>query len=446
MLKNYYSGGLAEFVDSPTPLTYSFLKNWFSGKGSVGAAMKLLGLPFEKNSYPILELIDGELLVNLEVEEDTLYKKTIFKYAHQRDVHKTPRLIIDIKKSINPTCIVNTSKIIFAQSQWISKPKNTIDLAQNLINTIPDKIEDMDIQNIDKLLEDRVWPVVIAIGLLSEFYTQLLTKNAGKNIDLVNSIVSANLAQHDWFFKSISDQEKVKQKQMPFSEFIKKYGLRADKDYELTSPRWHEIPDVIKKRIELHKNKTNIDKPQEISQKLQKLVDTSIQVQLFRSVAKQKTLIFMDQLRSAILQKTKDIYDITSFTRENIINDNFSQNVKQNKITPHTKAVSKQKEVESGKGISVSQGSINGLALQVNNNDVNIPKGTVGIFPNASPEFAVQFPKCVGLIFLKGGLTSHGSIVAREFGIPALIDNNAMNIKNGVNIKLDCTTGEWQIL
>jgi phosphoenolpyruvate-protein kinase (PTS system EI component) len=50
------------------------------------------------------------------------------------------------------------------------------------------------------------------------------------------------------------------------------------------------------------------------------------------------------------------------------------------------------------------------------------------------------------MIFLRGGQTSHGSIVAREFGIPAIIDNKAQGIKDGVILEMDGDAGEWRIV
>jgi len=48
--------------------------------------------------------------------------------------------------------------------------------------------------------------------------------------------------------------------------------------------------------------------------------------------------------------------------------------------------------------------------------------------------------------FLRGGQTSHGSIVAREFGIPAIIDSKAQGIKDGEILEVDGEAGEWKII
>jgi pyruvate,water dikinase len=96
----------------------------------------------------------------------------------------------------------------------------------------------------------------------------------------------------------------------------------------------------------------------------------------------------------------------------------------------------------NGTGKAVSVGKAKGMVLNIVNSNQQINKNTVGIFPNASPEFTHQFPKCVGIIFQKGGVTSHGAIVAREFGIPAIIDPNA-KIPDNTAIEINGTTGQW---
>ena len=113
----------------------------------------------------------------------------------------------------------------------------------------------------------------------------------------------------------------------------------------------------------------------------------------------------------------------------------------------YTEGVSRQKTfIKLGKAIAIAKGNVVGTAKIITNNAIPIPKQTIGIFSNASPELAVQYLKCIGIIFIRGSQNSHGAFVAREFGIPAIIDSTAANIKNGMKINLDGSEGTWSIV
>ena len=98
----------------------------------------------------------------------------------------------------------------------------------------------------------------------------------------------------------------------------------------------------------------------------------------------------------------------------------------------------------SGKGTPVSRGVVQGTVRHIKVAGEKISRGTIGIFPNASPEFTTQYPECIGMIFLAGGQTSHGAIVAREFGIPAIIDGSLQHLPDGTCIELDGMQGLWR--
>ena len=57
------------------------------------------------------------------------------------------------------------------------------------------------------------------------------------------------------------------------------------------------------------------------------------------------------------------------------------------------------------------------------------------------------FPQAVGLVTDIGGILSHGSIVAREYGIPAVLGlgNATRRIADGQTITLDGTQGKVDI-
>ena len=65
--------------------------------------MKLLGLPYEEIDKSPLVLVDDDLLIDLEIEEEILYKKTIFRYKSQENIHENPKLGISFIAFLNPT-------------------------------------------------------------------------------------------------------------------------------------------------------------------------------------------------------------------------------------------------------------------------------------------------------------------------------------------------------
>src|SRR3989344_5741041 len=166
----YYSGGFAEIVARPSKVTFSYIENWFSGTNCLGMAMEILNLPFEKVTKPILEMHQETLLVNLETEEEILYKRTFFKYKKQNNIQDTPKLQISLTKIFSLKNWQNAIKTLMIQSNWISNKQFVKELANTLIKDI--NIEENE-KNLEAILIKKVWPSVIAIGILNEFFSTL---------------------------------------------------------------------------------------------------------------------------------------------------------------------------------------------------------------------------------------------------------------------------------
>lgn len=429
MKKIYYSGGFAEIVPNPSKITFTYLKEWFNGQSSLGKAMEILGLPYQKNNLPILELIDGELMVNLQNEEQTLYANTIFKYADQNNINGIPKLVISIPKLLNPLGWIHAISILTKQSTWIANPQKTVDFANKLVKDIP-KVSEKDHANIEQILKNDIWPPLIAVGVLSEFFNQVIKHDSGKDFLAVHAYVSRKQAVDDWFYLSVSKQQEVKDKKLSFKDYINKYGIRADKDYDIGCPRWYEIKDVIKRRIDTLNSSQNIAIADEshyknLNKRLQNYIDTLVKLQVLRSEAKRKALLGIDLLRKKLKPQLGKVGQSSQLNQ--------------------TKSESNLNTSADSLGQGVSAGVITGIVTRINTNDQLIPKNCIGIFPNASPQFSMQFPKCNGIIFLKGGQTSHGSIVAREFGIPAIINSKAESLENGIQVAINGSDGSWVV-
>jgi pyruvate,water dikinase len=75
------------------------------------------------------------------------------------------------------------------------------------------------------------------------------------------------------------------------------------------------------------------------------------------------------------------------------------------------------------KGICACPGIGRGMAVIIYNlaKPVKVKKGIILVAEFTTPLLAVALSRCVGLVLASGGLTAHGAVIAREFGIPCVV-------------------------
>lgn len=96
-------------------------------------------------------------------------------------------------------------------------------------------------------------------------------------------------------------------------------------------------------------------------------------------------------------------------------------------------------------GIAVSPGVVIGPARVVLRTDskAQVLPGEILVAPFTDPGWTPYFLQAAAIVMDQGGLLSHGSIVAREFGIPAVVNVGpaTKTIHTGQKIKVDGTLG-----
>ena len=101
-------------------------------------------------------------------------------------------------------------------------------------------------------------------------------------------------------------------------------------------------------------------------------------------------------------------------------------------------------------GFAVSPGTVTGIASVVMTpNDFDKMKpGSILVCPLTTPAWTQLFPQAVGLATDIGSILAHGSIVAREYGIPAVlgIGDVTQRVKSGQRIAVDGNRGTVTIL
>jgi pyruvate,water dikinase len=100
-------------------------------------------------------------------------------------------------------------------------------------------------------------------------------------------------------------------------------------------------------------------------------------------------------------------------------------------------------------GSPVSAGTVEGIARVILSPDKEIlQRGEILIAPFTDPGWTPLFINAAGLVMEVGGLMTHGSVVAREYGIPAVVcvPDATKRIRTGQRIRVDGDLGYVQIL
>ena len=96
-------------------------------------------------------------------------------------------------------------------------------------------------------------------------------------------------------------------------------------------------------------------------------------------------------------------------------------------------------------GIGVSSGVAEGIAEIICSPEqgVRLQSGQIMVAPSTDPSWTPLFLQVAGIVLETGGYTSHGSIVAREYGIPAVVNLPGILkvIKNGQMLVVNADQG-----
>ena len=100
-------------------------------------------------------------------------------------------------------------------------------------------------------------------------------------------------------------------------------------------------------------------------------------------------------------------------------------------------------------GLAVSSGMVEGRARVISKmEDADLQEGDILVTAFTDPSWTPLFVSIKGLITEVGGLMTHGAVIAREYGLPAVVgvDNATRLIRDGQRIRLNGTQGYVVIL
>lgn len=293
-------------------------------------------------------------------------------------------------------------------------------------------------------------------------------------------------------------------------EYLQKYGMRCAGEIDLTKTRWIEnpltlIPLILSniKNFEpgasMHKfaqgEKEAFDKEHEILRRLQELPDgeqkameTKEKIDILRHfigyreypkygminryfIYKLAFLRASEQLvNNGVLQNKEDIYFLyfeelrevvrTGHVDYELINARKRDFATFEKLTP-PRILTSDGEMINGKykrenlhkdailGLPVSSGTVEGRARVILDMEkADLEDGDILVTAYTDPSWTPAFVSIKGLVTEVGGLMTHGAVIAREYGLPAVVgvENATTIIKDGQQIRINGTEGYIEIL
>ncbi|NHA02277.1 phosphoenolpyruvate synthase [Mucilaginibacter sp. HC2] len=292
--------------------------------------------------------------------------------------------------------------------------------------------------------------------------------------------------------------------------YLHKYGMRCAGEIDITKTRWSEKPAILvpiilsniknfepgagKQKFEqgqleaLKKEQSLLNRLQELPDGEQKAKETKSMIDLIRNfvgyreypkygivnrffVYKQALLKEIEKLVQAnvIREKEDACYLTFEELREvvathrldhQLINKRKEEHQLFEKLNP-PRVITSDGEIVTGKykhedlpvgaiaGLAVSSGVIEGRARVIlNMEDADLEEGDILVTAFTDPSWTPLFVSIKGLVTEVGGLMTHGAVIAREYGLPAVVgvDNATKLIKDGQQIRVNGTDGYIEIL
>ncbi|MGW6191063.1 phosphoenolpyruvate synthase [Bacillus cereus] len=292
--------------------------------------------------------------------------------------------------------------------------------------------------------------------------------------------------------------------------FLNKYGMRCSGEIDITKTRWSEKPTTIipmilnnirdfeigagKRKFEaglqeaLKKEEELLERLQHLPDGKQKIEETKRMIRNIRNfigyreypkygminryfIYKQAILKEAEQLvQNSVIHEIEDIYYLifeelhevvhTNKLDYEIIHKRKNEYKLYEKLTP-PRVITSDGEIITGKykrenlpaeaiiGLPVSSGVIEGRARVIlNMEEANLEDGDILVTAFTDPGWTPLFVSIKGLVTEVGGLMTHGAVIAREYGLPAVVgvENATKLIKDGQRIRVHGTEGYIEIL
>ncbi|MEU4765921.1 rifamycin-inactivating phosphotransferase [Actinosynnema sp. NPDC023794] len=317
-------------------------------------------------------------------------------------------------------------------------------------------------------------------------------------------------AAHEDFLDGLVELDGGREARDAIVAYLDKYGMRCVGEIDITRPRWSERPTMLLPL--LLSNVKNLEpgaggrrfeqgrqdawqKEQEVLERLRALPDgkrkaeeTKRNIDLVRTFAgyreypkygmirryfvyKQALLAEAERLvRDGVLREAEDIFflrfqELQEVVRANQVDHELVSRRKDafrshQALTPPRVLTSdgetlngayRRDDLPAGAlvGLAVSAGIVEGRARVIlDMAEADVEPGDILVTTHTDPSWSPLFVAIAGLVTEVGGLMTHGAVIAREYGLPAVVgvERATRVIQDGQRIRVDGTDGHVEIL
>jgi pyruvate,water dikinase len=317
-------------------------------------------------------------------------------------------------------------------------------------------------------------------------------------------------ASDDTFFEELEKLDGGKAVSDSMQSYLKKYGVRCPGEIDITRTRWAEKPTMLtpmilnnirnfepgshqtiveQKRSEAHhKAEELIGRLEQLPGGKGKAKSTRKMISVFRHFVgfreypkyamMQHFYVYRQALKkeaarlvqAGVIREPEDIYylsfeelrqvaktnqlDYRIITRRKADYELFKKLTPPRVMTSDGEVISAEYDnanVPQGAliGVAASAGTIEGRARVILSlEEADFEEGDILVTAFTDPSWTAVFVSIKGLVAEVGGMMTHGAVVAREYGLPAVVsvENATRLIKNGQRIRVNGSRGYVEIL
>ncbi|MFF0219555.1 rifamycin-inactivating phosphotransferase [Streptomyces vinaceus] len=293
--------------------------------------------------------------------------------------------------------------------------------------------------------------------------------------------------------------------------YLDRYGMRCVGEIDITRPRWRERPSTLvpvildnvrkfeagaaERRFEQGRQKAQ-EKERDVLSRLialpdgeRKAAETKAMIDRVRTfigyreypkygiisryfIYKQALLAEAGRLvRAGVLREPEEVFHLTFQELHDVVRSNRVVDPRlirereeafraQHALTPPRVLTSdgealsgayRRDDVPAGAlaGVPVSAGTVEGRARVIlDMADADLEEGDILVTPFTDPSWSPLFVAIAGLVTEVGGLMTHGAVIAREYGLPAVVgvERATRLIRDGQRIRVHGTDGYVELL